>query len=249
MTAMFRLLALALLALFMPVSESLALTVVTELSPPASMLRDGRLTGLTVEVVREIQKRVGDQSPIEALPWARAYAMAASVPDVVLFSTTRTPEREPLFHWIGPVMRIKWALYARAGEMRPLTHLDEARKVKAIGVYKDDARQQYLSALGFTNLVPSDDPRANVWNLLVGRLDMLVTTDVGIRTVLEQSGAPASQVENVLTFKEVDLYICFSPGSDESAVTAWRKAFEAMREDGTLDAIHARFMAGEKAPR
>lgn len=246
---MLRVLALALLALFLPVSESLALTVVTELSAPAAVMRDGRLTGLTVEVVLEIQRRVGDRTPIEALPWARAYAMATSGPDVVLFSTTRTPEREPLFSWIGPVMRIKWSLYARAGSMKPLADLDEARRAGSIGTYKDDAREQYLKARGFTNLHSGDNALVNTRNLLSGRLDLIVSTDTGLYATLEEEGIPASLVENVLTFKEVDLYICFSRGSNEGAVAAWRKAFEAMRADGTLDVIHARWMAGEKAPR
>jgi polar amino acid transport system substrate-binding protein len=32
---------------------------------------DGKLTGFTIEIVQEIQKRLGNNDPIQVVPWAR----------------------------------------------------------------------------------------------------------------------------------------------------------------------------------
>ncbi|WP_243359103.1 substrate-binding periplasmic protein [Fundidesulfovibrio terrae] len=225
-----------------------ALSVFTELSPPSAQMENGALTGLGVDIVREIQKRTGDATPIELLPWARAYAMAVARPDIVLFATTRTPERAPLFHWIGPIMRLKWAFYAPAGKMKPLASLDEAKTVGSIGTYNGDARERFLLDHGFTNLDSANTPVANVKKLLAGRLDLIASTDMGIRFGTQRACLKPGQLENVYTFQAVDLYIAFSKGSDEAVVTAWNEALADMKADGTFQAIYSRWLPGEAVP-
>ena len=80
------------------------LIILCENDPPAQF-RDveGNLTGYTVELVREIQKRVGNQDEIKMVPWARGYEMIQKYPDVVLFQMSRSAEREKMFNWVGPV--------------------------------------------------------------------------------------------------------------------------------------------------
>jgi polar amino acid transport system substrate-binding protein len=236
---MMPLLFLAFLLLSAP--QAMALTIVTEDAPPSTIVRGETLTGSSVEVVREIQKRTGDSSRIEVYPWARAYTMATSEPDVVLFAATRTSEREPLFTWIGPVMRVKWAFFGMAGKARPLASLEDAKKAPSIGAYKDDAREQFLRRQGFTNLDSASSPDKNLRKLQAGRVEYVVSTDTGIGAVLDQAGMKPGDVENVFTFKTVDLYIVFSRGSAPATVAAWEKAFDEMSADGTLKAIQARW--------
>ena len=60
-------------------NQSLAaeeLTILTENLPPLNYLKNGKLVGSSVEIVQEIQKRLGSQEPIQVYPWARAYQMA-----------------------------------------------------------------------------------------------------------------------------------------------------------------------------
>ena len=52
------------------------LTILTENLPPLNYEKDGELVGPSVEIVREIQSRVGSRDKIQVYPWARAYKMA-----------------------------------------------------------------------------------------------------------------------------------------------------------------------------
>ncbi|MCP4023003.1 MAG: transporter substrate-binding domain-containing protein, partial [Desulfobacteraceae bacterium] len=69
-------------------------------SPPTGFMdENGELTGLTTDLVFEIQKRVGNTNKIAVYPWARIYLMALNKPNVVIFTASRNADRENKFHW------------------------------------------------------------------------------------------------------------------------------------------------------
>jgi len=70
------------------------LMIISEENPPFNFIKDGIFTGSSTEVVREIMRRLNLPGEIQVLPWARAYQLALSQPNVVLFSTARTTERK-----------------------------------------------------------------------------------------------------------------------------------------------------------
>lgn len=234
-----------LLATLFAATPAFALTIATEDSPPSTIVKGDALSGISVEIVREIQKRTGDSTHIDVLPWARAYSMASTTPNFILFATTRTPEREPMFQWIGPIFSIKWGFFAMRSKARPLGSLEEARTGVIIGTYKDDAREQFLKSQGFTNLDSSSSQKLNIRKLKAGRIDLLVSTNIGIATIPESAGLKPGDMVNILTFRDVELYIAISKGSDEMVVAAWQKAFDEMQGDGTLAAIQARWLPPE----
>lgn len=231
-----------LLAFALAATPAFALTIATEESPPSTIVRGDTLSGVSVEIVREIQKRIGDSTRIDVFPWARAYSMATTTPDFILFATTRTPEREPLFTWVGPILSIKWGFFAMRSKARRLCSLEEAKAGVIIGTYKDDAREQFLKSQGFTNLESSNSQMLNIRKLKAGRIDLLVSTNIGTATMPESCGLKPGDMVNVFTFKEVELYIAFSKGSDEATMAAWQKAFDEMQGDGTLAGIQARWL-------
>ena len=83
--------------------------------PPTNfMAADGTVTGFTTEIVREIQKRIGNSSDIKIYPWKRAYNMALKEPGIVLFTASRSPDREDRFHWIIQVTTRRSVFWSKA---------------------------------------------------------------------------------------------------------------------------------------
>ena len=76
---------------------SAELTILTENLPPLNYLEGGVLVGPSVDIVREIQKRVESHEQIKVYPWARAYKMALEDENVILFGMTHTNVREDIF--------------------------------------------------------------------------------------------------------------------------------------------------------
>ena len=83
-------------------SQTPALTLLCEEDPPDQYVNaKGELDGYVYQVVREIQRRIGNKDPIRMVNWSGAYDLAQNQPNVLLFSMNRTKEREKLFQWIG----------------------------------------------------------------------------------------------------------------------------------------------------
>jgi polar amino acid transport system substrate-binding protein len=218
--------------------ENTALQILTEDSPPANFISKGELSGSSVEMVNEMRKRMGLKEEIKVIPWARGYSMLESKPNIVLFSTTRTEEREDKFKWVGPLLRIDWNFYAKADSDIVINSLEDAKKVNKIGTYINDAREEYLVKNGFTNLESVTDQRLNVKKLMSNRIDIFVSSSIGIDEVLKDAGYKYSDVKELYVLKNVELYIAFSKTTDDKVVSQWQNAFDSMVKDGTYAKIY-----------
>ena len=96
------------------VSAQPSLELFTEDYPPLTFERDGEIAGGGTAIVREIMRRAGVTVSMQLVPWSRGYAATLRRENTALFVTALTPEREPLFKWVGPVAPDSWVLYAKA---------------------------------------------------------------------------------------------------------------------------------------
>jgi len=160
----------------------------TENLPPLNYLKDGILVGPSVEIVKEIQRRVGSHEQIKVYPWARAYKMALEEENVVLFGMTHTKVREDLFKWVGPLATKRDILVAKKGSGIKINSLEDAKKVKRIGTLRDDTRERLLKSHGFANLESVSDEQKNAKKLVLGRIDLWAYKKPGLKTVCDLAG-------------------------------------------------------------
>jgi len=219
------------------------LTILTENLPPLNYLKGDVLVGPSVEIVREIQRRVGSHEQIEVYPWARAYKTALEKENVVLFSMTYAEDRHDKFKWIGPVAKKRDILVAKKGSGIKIRSLKDAKNVKRIGTVRDDTKEVLLKSLGFTNLEPVSDERQNAKKLVLGRIDLWVYKKPGLRTVCELAEVDYDEVEEVFHLREIELMIAFSKKTPDGMVQKWRNAFNEMLNDGTIVKIQKKWNA------
>lgn len=215
-----------------------ALVITGELTPPTSMLIDGKPAGRQTDKVREILERLNVPYRIDLLPWKRAYVMAERGPLTCVYSTTRTPEREQTFKWVGPMVESDWVLMGRADRKLQLRTLEDARPLR-IGTYNGDARDEYLRNRGF-HVDPANTDAANIDKLMLGRIDLwaiAMRPDADVARQLTQGGKLAP----VLVFNHVGLYLACHPSVPDALIERMNATFEAMRRDGTLQRIDRRY--------
>ena len=104
------------------------LTVLTENLPPLNYVENGMLVGPSVEIVKEIQRRVGSDEQIQVYPWARAYKMALADENVILFGMTYTKVREDKFKWVGPLATKRDILVAKKSSGIKISSLERRQK-------------------------------------------------------------------------------------------------------------------------
>jgi polar amino acid transport system substrate-binding protein len=217
------------------------LTILTEYSPPASMLENGntgRVTGSGSDKVREVLERTGVTYTMELQPWKRAYTAAREQIDTCVFSTTRLPEREPLFKWIGPTDSAEWVLLGRADRHYALRSLEDARALR-IGTYNGDARDTWLRERGF-KVDPAHNDMINPQKLLLGRIDLWAASLRRGSALLEQNGW-TGRIVPVFSFKQVDVYLACNRSVPDALVARMNAAIEAMHRDGTMRKIDKRY--------
>ena len=216
---------------------SLSLKLYTEDSPPSSYMENDRLKGLSVEIVQEILRRIGRSDPISMVPWGRGYKLARTDPDTALFSTTRVPERETVFSWVGPLYRQRWGFYRWKGSGVEAMDMDAARRVTRIGTYSQDAKMQYLQTQGFNNLVPTNMNINNIRHLQQGNIDLWASSDFNMPFLAREAGMSPDQLELTSVFHTVENYIVFSKGTSPHVIRLWQKVLDEMKEDGTYQRI------------
>ncbi len=205
------------------------LYLVTEHAPPGSMLVGDQVGGFITDRVRDILKRTGIDYSIELLPWKRAYTAALQRSDACVYATTRTPEREGLFKWVGPLMQADWVLMGRAGHHYNLRTLDDARGLR-IGTYNGDVRDDYLRARGF-NVDPAPNDLVNPPKLLAGRIDLWAASLRPDSRVLEQNGW-AGKVVPVLVFKRVKVYLACNRALPDALIARMNGAVAQREAEG-----------------
>src|SRR5215831_7671567 len=87
-----------------------ALTLVTEENPPFNYTEQGKVVGLSTEIMSELGKRSGVPLQIKSMLWEQAYLAAQRDKDTCVYSTARLENRERLFTWIGPIATNQWVL-------------------------------------------------------------------------------------------------------------------------------------------
>ncbi|MCG8685729.1 MAG: ABC transporter substrate-binding protein [Desulfobacterales bacterium] len=217
-------------------------TIMTEEYPPFNYSENGKITGLSSEVMVELLNRLGHPNNIKVVPWSRGYNLIQNKDGMILYSMTRTEQRESLFKWVGPVAPNKWVFFIKKGSGIKISSLDDARKVKKIGTYKDDAAEAFLKQEGFTNIESVVDDLANVKKLAAGRIDLWIVGQLqGVFKAKSVLG-DAAAFEKVFDVKETQLYIAFSKGTSDDVIAKWQAELDKMKADGSYEAIMKKYL-------
>lgn len=218
------------------------LTIMTEDLPPFNYRVGGMVTGFSVEIVEEICDRIGHPDKIKVLPWARAYNAILNEKNRVLFSMTRTPQREALFKWVGPLYEPTIVLYARKDSGLQIRSLADAKKVKHIGTYIDDAEETLLRNHGFTNLQSIGNDFNNAKKLAAGRIDLWIAGRLEGVYKARIVGVNPKLLENVFTIKKKQYYIAFSKDVHDSVIQQWQRILNVMLYDGSYQKILNKYL-------
>ncbi|WP_428523848.1 substrate-binding periplasmic protein [Roseibium sp.] len=220
------------------------ITIVTEHLPPYNYLEDGEAQGMSTEVVQAALEAAGHTYEIRFMPWARAYQIALTKPNTLVYSIARTNEREALFAWVGEIAPFGAALYQRADQ--PAVKLQQLRDARLlqVGVYRGDAKEAILRKNGFQNLQTTEDDLLNLRKLLLGRIDLIAIDDSVIGPLLKEEGIAPDKVRRVLGIEEIsgNLYMAFHKETDPGLVSSVQRGLEVIKENGEYEQILNRYL-------
>ncbi|WP_428623150.1 substrate-binding periplasmic protein [Sedimenticola sp.] len=213
-------------------------TLVTAHLLPYS-IQEGREQGFMVELVREIERRLGTNRPVRFLPWPRAIRNTRLSPNHIIFPLTRTQEREPYFDWAIEVAPIHMVFVTLNGRR---LDLEQARQLGAIAVQQDTPFEQYLRQQGFTNLVVTTSAAPIPIRMLrAGRVQAWFTArDLAAYSMKEQFVSGPISYSDPITSGHV--YIALSKAFPDDLKDAYQSTYRAMLQDGTYQRIMSRYL-------
>ena len=103
-------------------SARAVVVVAADIPPYVIRAQQGAPSGMAIEVLEEAARRLGEPLEIELMPLARALSQTQHRQDVLLVPPVRSPQREPLFLWIAPLLDEAFVLVThRQHHPQPLT--------------------------------------------------------------------------------------------------------------------------------
>lgn len=221
-------------------SPAYGLDILTEEFPPYNFTKDGKVSGVSTEIVREILKRIDHPDNIKVHSWALAYKLIQKKDNIVLYSTVRSKSRENLFKWVGPIAINKEVFFSKKGSGILIKSLDDARKVKSIGVHSHDYAELFLKEKGFNNLDIVHDPELNSRKLAAGRIKLWMINEI-VGVFLAKEAGVIEKIEKVYEIKTEELYLAFSRKIPDAVIEKWQKKLEEIKSDGSYDRILTKY--------
>jgi polar amino acid transport system substrate-binding protein len=221
------------------------LQVMTEEYPPYNYQEGGELLGLSVEIMEEIFNRTASgysRSDIALLPWARGYNLTLQRSGHALFSTTRTPDREDLFKWVGPFVPTVVGLIAKKSRNLNIETVQDLGGLADWGG-QGRCRAAPLQARG----VPDDRIEAvlsndqNFRKLIAGRVDAISYETRVTRWALQTRDVALDEYETVYELDRGELYLALHHQTPDDLVDLLQSVFDTMVDDGTHAQILERY--------
>jgi len=232
--------------------QAATLDAYTEELPPYNFTDEsGAPAGIAVDLLRAVCAEAALTCNIRIVPWARAYRDALTKPDCLVFSTTRTPERESSLLWVGPIARRTVWLYARADSQLTVKGPQDLRGLR-IGAINQDWIADSMKRLGPNafDIEPAPNLETNVLKLMNGRIDVLPSVSTELAWYLRKHGYDQNSVRPL--FKLLDdlgLYFAVNPKTNPETVQALGKAFDKVAASQAYDQIFSKYLADAAAPR
>lgn len=245
-----KILILTLAAILAP-SLSLAndidgLEFVTENYPPYNFKDKGKLKGISVDLLLAASQRSSSMlsaKKIRVLPWPRGYKMAESGPNIVLFSTTRTEEREDKFNWVGPIIPTRIVLLAKKSNGIIINSPGDIKN-HTVGAITDDIGDQLVQKLGVKaskiKHVPKAESLAKMLN--AGRINLWAYEENVARWFIKKEGMNNNDFEAVYTLKESDLYYAFSKDISSEKQQHLQKSIDEVKASDEFAQIKSKYL-------
>ncbi|MBL8509873.1 substrate-binding periplasmic protein [Chitinimonas sp. JJ19] len=221
--------------------QAQALTFTTEDYPPFNMYEEKKVVGISTEMLQEALKRAGLTASFELLPWERALNMAKTKPDTCVYSAVRTPEREKLFKWVGPLTADQITLFAASKSNITLGSINDAKKYK-VGAYNGDAYGDFVEKQG-VKLERVVTDTQNLPKLSSGRIDLWVAgaNSGPYKAAREGLKGAIKPVLAVGDPKDSQMYLACNPGVPDDTVKKLNDAIQSIAKDGTAAKLGTKY--------
>jgi len=225
-------------------AKSASVKVVTESLPPYQIkMEDGSVGGYSTEVINELFKITGDTQELHLLPWARAYGIALTEPNILIYSIAHTRERDPLFHWIGRVKYERFYFWGlKSKNTKNYDTLHSIKNLPISSVNKNNT-EQFLREHGFKNIYTVVKSEQVLLMLDNERVDIILSNELTLKSLCKSINYDFSKLKKLLEAEDLqnNLSIAFGINTDPKLVQRFQAAYAELTISGKLKEIQQKW--------
>ena len=250
-TTLYAIIAVATLLAAQSWADTSKLNIITEQYQPYNFIDPNdsshTLQGIAVDLLVEMLKKSGSsqsRKDIQMQPWARGYESVKNEKNTLLFSTTRTKERENSFKWACPINEIKTEVIALKSSNIKINDKKDLLKYQ-IGSVRDDVGEQLVVAAGvpLEKLKRTAKYESNLKKLQTSRIDLYVGSMDSIDAMCKNIGCSTDTFESVHTLDVSQLCFAFNKQTDDGLISKLQKALDELVAQGRIEELHKKYKA------
>lgn len=211
------------------------ITWYTEEYPPYNYGEDGVPKGIAVDVLREVMKDLGNDPAkvdIRVGSWHEGYQTVLNTRMTALFSTARTPERDNLFKWAGPVFVSRNVLFAMRDRNVSVSDPRDLARLR-IAIIRDDVAGADLLSLGVEPkewVVATKAPEL-ISLLEMGGIDAWAYAELPGEEIIRRHASDPGQFEIVYTLGTWEYYYAFNRDVPDELVREFQSGLDRVKTE------------------
>jgi len=209
------------------------ITYYTENYPPANYIENGELKGISIDTIKAVWKHLNKpEQDILIVPWARGYRFTLEKANSALFTMSRTPAREHLFKWIGPLFNSTHVLIAKKSKNYDFTTLGQVFYHSVVAI-EGDISEISLLQVGFPayNMAKVAEAKQGFLMMQSDRVDMIALSIHGFYHIAKELNFDPNEYEQVWKINKIGNYIAFNKKTPESLIKTFQQAFDEIEPE------------------
>ncbi|MFP4333223.1 MAG: substrate-binding periplasmic protein [Campylobacterales bacterium] len=213
--------------------------IMTEDLKPYNYKEDGKLKGISVEVVEKVLENLGyKDEEIIVYPWSRAINVLQTNKKAILFSMSYTQERAQKYKFACPLSEVEVFFFVRKDSEISLQELNDIKDLK-VGVVQDFGAHKHLVKKGFSDFDYSSSTKVMAQKLLSKKIDAFAAAPFAVYSL----DIDTSNIEQTpLKLYGTDLCIAFNKSFDDLEVKKWEDELLKIRQSGQYQKIFDKYI-------
>ena len=199
----------------------------------------GQLVGPAYEIALQVLKHSQHPFDYQLQPWARVYNDALNQPNFLVACIGRTPKREKLFHWIGPISKgVDIHFFKLSQNSLKISGLSQAKDYK-VGAMRGTYNYDFLSVNGFEdeNIHQSNTSKQLLNMLINKRYELVISDEKQLKSEAKKLNVNPDLFEKALFAFTVTDNIAFSLNTSGEVIKTFRDSYLELEYKGRFKGL------------
>lgn len=205
----------------------------TENYPPANFFEDDKLVGVSVDMLHEIWQRLDlPKKTIHVVPWARGYREVEQDSNSMLFTMSRTKERDSHFKWVGPVFSSTHVLVAKIKTPIEISKQSDMFNYN-VSTVRGDISEKSLKEIDFPNhkMAKVANVKQAFLMLKNDRVELVMLSIHGLHHVLAELHESRNRYKVVWEVNKIGNYYAFNKATPDKLINAFQQVLDSIEPE------------------